>query len=142
MQPIIDPRQGDIEDDASSTKKRSMLALAGGMLVEISLPKLIIAWGLLLVVPGILLGLVPIATTMWFRAITDNVASPELGLWTVVLLSAAVAIGWFWFGEWPPLTILIGATIVIASGIYVILRERQLGLARREQREVGPSRMT
>ncbi|MFZ2019374.1 MAG: metallophosphoesterase, partial [Methyloceanibacter sp.] len=60
MQPIIDPRQGDIEADASSTKKRSMLALAGGMLVEISLPKLIIAWGLLLVVPGILLGLVPI----------------------------------------------------------------------------------
>ena len=36
----------------------------------------------------------------------------------------------------------LGATIVIASGIYVILRERQLGLARREQREVGPSRMT
>ena len=54
----------------------------------------------------------------------------------------AVAIGWFWFGEWPALAILIGATIVIASGIYVILRERQLGLARREQREVGPSRMT
>ena len=54
----------------------------------------------------------------------------------------AVAIGWFWFGEWPAVTILIGATIVIASGIYVILRERQLGLARREQREVGPSRMT
>lgn len=54
----------------------------------------------------------------------------------------AVAIGWFWFGEWPTLAILIGATIVIASGIYVILREHQLGLARREQREVGPSRMT
>ncbi|HET9574246.1 MAG TPA: metallophosphoesterase, partial [Methyloceanibacter sp.] len=100
MQPIIDPRQGDIEDDASSTKKRSMLALAGGMLVEISLPKLIIAWGLLLVVPGILLGLVPIATTMWFRAITDNVASPELGFWTVVVLLAAVAVGWF---GWRPL---------------------------------------
>jgi hypothetical protein len=100
IRPIIDPRQGDIEDDASSTKKRSMLALAGAMLVEISLPKLIIAWGLLLVVPGILLGFVPIATTMYFRAITDNVASPELGLWTVVLLSAAVAIGWF---GWRPL---------------------------------------
>ena len=72
-----------------------MLALAGGMLVEISLLKLIVAWALLLVVPGILLGFVPIATTMWFRAITDNVASPELGLWTAVLLLAAAAIGWF-----------------------------------------------
>jgi len=55
----------------------------------------------------------------------------------------AVAIGWFWFGEWPAMTILIGAFIVISSGIYVILREHQLGLARREQREVGgPTRIT
>ena len=37
---------------------------------------------------------------------------------------------------------VIGGIIVIALGIYVILRERQLGLARREQREDGPSRMT
>ncbi len=101
MQPVIDPRHGDIEDDASSTKSRSMLSLAGGMLVEISLPKLIIAWVLLLVVPGVLLGVVPIVTTMWFRAITDNVASPEVGLWTtIVLVLATGAIGWF---GWRPL---------------------------------------
>ena len=42
--PIVDPRLGDIEDDASSTKRRSMLSLAGSLLVEISLPKLILAW--------------------------------------------------------------------------------------------------
>ena len=29
MRPIIDPRNGDIEDDASSTKRRSLLSLAG-----------------------------------------------------------------------------------------------------------------
>ncbi len=52
----------------------------------------------------------------------------------------ALVIGWFWFGEWPAGTILIGAAIVTASGIYVILRERQLGLLHREQREAGPSR--
>jgi hypothetical protein len=40
---FIDPRHGDIEDDASSTKRRSMLSLFGSLLVEISLPKLIIA---------------------------------------------------------------------------------------------------
>ncbi len=78
-----------------------MLSLAGGMLVEISLPKLIIAWGLLLVVPGVLLGVVPVATTMWFRAFTDNVASPEVGLWTTIILVLATgAIGWF---GWRPL---------------------------------------
>jgi hypothetical protein len=125
MQPIIDPRQGDIEDDASSTKKRSMLALAGGMLVEISLPKLIIAWGLLLVVPGILLGLVPIAATMWFRAITDNVASPELGFWTVVVLLAAVAVGWF---GWRPLfrlaeTSFWSLNALLVQPIYAACRE-------------------
>jgi drug/metabolite transporter (DMT)-like permease len=54
----------------------------------------------------------------------------------------AVALGWFMFGDWPANTILIGATIVIASGIYVILREQQLGLIKREQREVSPSRST
>jgi predicted MPP superfamily phosphohydrolase len=98
-EPIIDPRKGDIEADASSTKKRSMLALAGGMLVEVSWPKLIIAWALLLVVPGIVLGFIPIATTMWLRAISDNVVSPELGLWTVILVVAALAIAWL---GWRP----------------------------------------
>lgn len=44
------------------------------------------------------------------------------------------------FGDWPATTVMIGATIVIASGIYVILREQQLGLLKRENREVGPSR--
>jgi hypothetical protein len=37
MKPILDPRDGDIEDDASSTKRRSLLSLAGSLLVEISL---------------------------------------------------------------------------------------------------------
>jgi|LFEF01.1.fsa_nt_gb drug/metabolite transporter (DMT)-like permease len=54
----------------------------------------------------------------------------------------AVLIGWFVFGEWPVWTILIGATIVIASGIYVILREQRLGLLKREQREIGSTRPT
>jgi hypothetical protein len=28
MRPLIDPRDGDVEDDASSTKRRSLLSLA------------------------------------------------------------------------------------------------------------------
>ena len=48
MKPIIDPRNGDIEDDASSTKRRSLFSLAGSLLVEISLPKLAVAWTLLI----------------------------------------------------------------------------------------------
>jgi hypothetical protein len=39
---VIDPRFGDIEDDASSTQRRSLLSLAGSMLVEISFAKLVV----------------------------------------------------------------------------------------------------
>jgi 3',5'-cyclic AMP phosphodiesterase CpdA len=92
---LIDPRQGDIEDDASSTKRRSMLALFGSMLVEISLPKLVIAWTLLLVLPGLLLGLAPIVFAEWLTIVTDKLASLVLGLWSLLLLSSLLALGWF-----------------------------------------------
>ena len=78
--PVIDPRHGDVETDVSSTKQHSMLSLAGGLLVEISLPKLIMAWTLLLLVPGLLLGLGPIVATEWVRALSGTVASPTIGL--------------------------------------------------------------
>jgi hypothetical protein len=45
---IIDPRTGYAEDDASSTKRRSLFALAGSLVAEISLPKLVLAWVLLI----------------------------------------------------------------------------------------------
>jgi hypothetical protein len=49
--PIFDWRQGDVEDDTASTKKRSLLAIAGSPLVEISLPKLLFAWTVSLLLP-------------------------------------------------------------------------------------------
>ncbi len=40
----------------------------------------------------------------------------------------ALVLGWFVFGEWPvPLT-LLGAGIVVASGIFTLYREARLGL--------------
>ena len=52
MKPLVDPRLGDVEDDASSTTRRSLLGIAGGLLAEISLLKLAVAWLLLIVLPG------------------------------------------------------------------------------------------
>jgi hypothetical protein len=52
MKTVIDPRRGDIEDDASSTKRRSLLSLVGSLLGEISLLRLAMAWILLLAVPA------------------------------------------------------------------------------------------
>lgn len=92
---FIDPRHGDIEDDASSTKRRSMLSLFGSMMVEISLPKLIIAWIMLLVVPGLLLGLAPIVFVEWLTIVTDKLASLVIGLWSLLILGSLIAVAWF-----------------------------------------------
>jgi predicted MPP superfamily phosphohydrolase len=92
---ILDPRQGDIEDDASSTKRRSMLSLLGSLLVEISLPKLILAWILLLVVPGLLLGLAPLVVTSWLGIVTNKIASVFIGIWSALLFIGILALGWY-----------------------------------------------
>ena len=70
MKPIIDPRDGDIEDDASSTKRRSLFSLAGSLLVEISLPKLAVAWTLLIGLPGIILGIAPLLLSLWIGTVS------------------------------------------------------------------------
>jgi hypothetical protein len=95
MKPVIDPRRGDVEDDASSTKRRSLLSLAGSLLSEISLPKLATAWLLLLVAPCLLLGLSPLIASAWVAKISGKIASPYAGLWPIFLLAVLLAVGWF-----------------------------------------------
>jgi drug/metabolite transporter (DMT)-like permease len=41
----------------------------------------------------------------------------------------SLAIGWLAFGDEPTVFVLVGAAIVIAAGIYVVLRERRLGIS-------------
>ena len=95
MTPFIDPRRGDIEDDASSTKRRSMLSLAGSLLAEISIPKLAAAWLLLIVIPSLMLGVVPILASIWFNKVSDNLAYALAGVWSAILLALLVVLGWF-----------------------------------------------
>ena len=95
MKPVIDPRRGDVEDDASSTKRRSLLSLAGSLLAEISFPKLILSWTMLFVVPGLLLGLAPLIASAWVTMVSRKIASPLLGIWPVLLLVTLLAIGFF-----------------------------------------------
>ena len=78
MRPAIDPRRGDIEDDASSSKRRSLLSLAGSLLAEISLPKLVVAFTLLVIVPGLALGIAPIVAAIWFGKLSSKLASALL----------------------------------------------------------------
>jgi len=56
-------------------------------------------------------------------------------LWTVL-------VGWIVFAEVPTLEVIGGAAIVIGAGVFVIFRERQLGLDRsRERSTVTPSKV-
>jgi hypothetical protein len=104
MKPIIDPREGDVEDDASSTKRRSLLSLAGSLLAEVSLPKLVLAWILLIGLPGVILGVAPLIASLWLSAASSKVLDLLTGITPVLLL--AVLIGIAWFGGRPLLRLI------------------------------------
>ena len=97
--PLIDPRHGDVEDDVSSPKQRSLLAIAGSLLAEISLPKLLFAFIFSIVVPGLLLGLAPLVASAWLLKLSTT-AAQMTGLGAAFVLMAVVAAGWF---GWRPL---------------------------------------
>ncbi len=97
---ILDPRLGDLENDHSAPKKRSMLAIAGSMLAEISVGKLVFAWFISILLPAILLGLAPVALTAWVGEARSRLAEATgVGVAVVVLLLAG---GIAWLG-WRPL---------------------------------------
>ncbi len=95
MSPVIDPRLGDVEDDASSTKVRSLFSLLGSLLAEISFPKLIWSCTVLFVLPGVLLGLTPLVASAWVGMVSRKIVSPLLGIWPALVLLTILAIGLF-----------------------------------------------
>ena len=90
--PLVDPRDGDVETDTSSTESRSLLAIAGNLLVEVSLPKLALAFVLLVVLPALLLGIAPVLATMWWGKFSSTGVG---GIGAIVFLVLLLAIGWF-----------------------------------------------
>jgi hypothetical protein len=93
MRPVIDPRGGDIEDDASSPGRHSLLSLAGTLLAEISFPTLAMAWIWLVVAPGLLLGLTPILASVWIEALYSKIRAPFAELRPAALLLAIIITG-------------------------------------------------
>jgi len=96
---FADPRDGDLEDDASSTVRHSLLGHASTMLLEISLPKLVLAGILLLLVPALLLGAAP-KLVLWFA---DTVWTRVAGSGKLLSVAAFAAIAgiaaWRWGGR-------------------------------------------
>jgi Calcineurin-like phosphoesterase len=133
MRPVIDPRRGDVEDDASSTKRRSLLSLAGSLLAEISFPKLVLAWMLLLVVPALMLGIGPIVASAWVSKVWGKITAPLIGFWPLLLLAVVIALAWFWGGA---LFRMVESSFwslnsLVVEPVYAICREGLRHLAER-----------
>ena len=86
---------------------------------------------LMLVLAGLLGGIGQILLTSSYRLAEASLIAPFE--YTSMLL--ALLVGYFVFGEVPTPTVLIGAAIIIAAGVAIIWRERQLGIERTRQRK-------
>jgi len=96
MPMIIEPRNGDAEDDLSSTKTRSLLAIAGSLLGEISLAKLGLAWILGALLPSLLLGAAPLVVTAWVASVSGRMAALA-GAGSLIVLALVGILGWYGF---------------------------------------------
>jgi hypothetical protein len=64
-------------------------------LAEISLPKLAIAWLLLIGFPGLLLGAAPLLVSIWIASVSSKAATIFTEVWPVLLVAPLAALGWF-----------------------------------------------
>ena len=87
-------------------------------------------WALLITI-GLLGGVGQILLTSSYREADASLIAP----FDYASMIFALIIGYVAFDEVPSLTMLAGASLVIAAGILIIWRERQLGLQRSRQRK-------
>ncbi len=80
----------------------------------------------LVIAAGLIGGVAQIMVTSSYRFGSASMLAP----FDYASMIFAVGIGWVVFGEVPTLVILLGAALVIAGGVLIIWRERQLGLDR------------
>lgn len=88
-----------------------------------------------LIALGVLGGLAHILLTESYRYASASVVAPfdyTTMLWAFLL-------GYALFGEVPTLYVLVGAVIVTGAGLFVLWRERQLGLKRVREAEGPPT---
>ncbi len=88
----------------------------------------------LLVGAGIAGGVGQLLMTACYRYADMSVIAP----FEYVSLLLTIIIGFLVFGDVPTVTMLVGALVIVGSGIAVILREHYLGLDRRNARSAAP----
>jgi drug/metabolite transporter (DMT)-like permease len=90
----------------------------------------------LFIVVGILGGLGQILVTQSYRYADTSVIAP----FEYTTMIWALLFGWFVFGDLPTLTMLVGATIVTATGLFIVWREHRIGLLRTKELQASPQR--
>lgn len=88
----------------------------------------------LLIAAGFCGGVAQILMTAAYRHAEASVVAPFE--YTSMLLG--IVVGYLAFGDVPTVHMLIGGLIVVAAGIFIIWRERQLGLERARTRQATP----
>ncbi len=83
---------------------------------------------------GICGGIAQILMTESYRHAEASTVAPFE--YTSMILG--IAVGYLAFGDLPTVHTIVGGVIVVAAGIFIIWRERQLGLERGKARKVAP----
>ncbi len=109
----------------------SLLSLAS---IPFGWQMLSVSQTLLLVGAGFCGGVAQILMTAAYRHAEVSTVAPFE--YTSMIL--AIAVGYVVFGDVPTLYMLVGGAIVVGAGIFIILRERRLGLERGRARKTVP----
>lgn len=114
-------------------------ALSSSLLSLLSLP---FGWivpnaeeAVLLIAMGLLGGVGQILMTSAYK----NADAGTIASFEYLSMLWGVSFGYLLFGEAPSSSVIVGGAIVVAAGIFIIFRERRLGLERARQRSaMGP----
>lgn len=139
----VDPRLGDVEDDVASTKSRSLLAIGGRLLAEISLPKLLLAWIMLIGSPALLLGAAPLLLLGLASEMARKFTALLVGAWSVLIFAGLIMLAWF--GGRPLLRhaeqSFWSLNALAVQPAYALVREGMRHLAGRLIPGAGPRRL-
>nr|WP_255616413.1 DMT family transporter [Microvirga puerhi] len=91
---------------------------------------------LLFVLVGILGGIGQILITESYRYADTSILAP----FEYTTMIWALLLGWFLFGDLPSAAVMTGGVIVAGTGLFIIWRERQLGLERTKALETAAQR--